>query len=79
MIYNNRYKIELKGKELPPKSSIENIKGITSVEYNKRDHTVSVTIDEKLEDDAAEILQNVVSEIRNSGGEVVTEKFLSQC
>jgi Cu2+-exporting ATPase len=43
MIYNNRYKIELKGKELPPKSSIENIKGITSVEYNKRDHTVSVT------------------------------------
>lgn len=75
MIYNNRYKIELKGKELPPKSSIENIKGITSVEYNKRDHTVSVTIDEKLEDDAAEILQNVVSEIRNSGGEVVTEKI----
>lgn len=75
MIYNNRYKIELKGKELPPKSSIENIKGITSVEYNKRDHTVYVTIDEKLEDDAAEILQNVVSEIRNSGGEVVTEKI----
>ncbi|MDD2930422.1 MAG: heavy metal translocating P-type ATPase [Fermentimonas sp.] len=72
---NIKFNIQLKGKVFPPKGSIENIKGVNSVIYNNRESTVYVTINKKHEDDAAEILQNVVTSIRSSGSEVVTEKI----
>lgn len=72
---NIKFNIQLKGKVFPPKGSIENIKGVNSVIYNNRESAVSVTINKKHEDDAAEILQNVVTSIRSSGSEVVTEKI----
>ena len=72
---NIKFNIQLKGKVFPPKGSIENIKGVNSVIYNNRESVVSVTINKKHEDDAAEILQNVVTSIRSSGSEVVTEKI----
>lgn len=72
---NIKFNIQLKGKVFPQKGSIENIKGVNSVIYNNRESTVYVTINKKHEDDAAEILQNVVTSIRSSGSEVVTEKI----
>lgn len=72
---NIKFNIQLKGKVFPQKGSIENIKGVNSVIYNNRESAVSVTINKKHEDDAAEILQNVVTSIRSSGSEVVTEKI----
>jgi len=72
---NIKFNIQLKGKVFPPKGSIENIKGVNSVIYNNRESAVYVTINKKHEDDAAEILQNVVTSIRSSGSEVVTEKI----
>lgn len=75
MANNNKYNIELIGKDFPLEGSIEKIKGINFVKYNKSDNTISVTIDEKYEDDAAQIIQDVVSGIRSSGGDVVTEKI----
>lgn len=75
MSINNKYNIQLKGKIFPSEDLIVNIRGVTDVNYNYKDNSVLVTIDEKLEDDAAEILQDVVTGIRKSGGEVVTEKI----
>ena len=75
MANNNNYKIQLKNNIFPPEGSFDNIKGISSLKYNKKDNIISVIVDEKFEDDAAEILQDIVSGIRSSGGEVVTGKI----
>ena len=75
MANNNNYKIQLKNNIFPPEDSFDNIKGISSLKYNKKDNIISVIVDEKFEDDAAEILQDIVSGIRSSGGEVVTGKI----
>ncbi len=75
MSNNNKYNIKLKGGKNLSEGSIENIKGVNSVVYNNKDNSVSITVDEKYEDDAAEILQDVVSSIRNIGGDIITEKI----
>ena len=73
MITNNRYDIQLAGDYLPQPLSIEKISGVSSVRYNNS--ILSLTIGEKHADDAAEILQEVVSLIRREGGKVLTEKI----
>jgi Cu2+-exporting ATPase len=72
---NNRYTIQLAGESKIPESDIEQIKGVASVQYDHRQNSLSLAIEEKRVDDAAEILQEVVGAIRRQGGEVVTEKI----
>ncbi len=79
MTTNNRYDIRLKGGNLPQPDAIEKVGGISSVWYDKKENSLSLTIDGKHADDAAEILQEVVSTIRLSGGEVITEKIVQPC
>lgn len=76
MTTNNRYDIRLKDGNMPQPDAIEKIGGIASVWYDNKENNLSLTIDGKHADDAAEILQEVVSTIRLSGGEVLTEKIV---
>ena len=75
MTTNNKYDIRLKGGNLPQQDAIEKIGGIASVWYDNKGESLSITIDGKHADDAAEILQEVVSLVRQSGGHVITEKI----
>ena len=75
MTTNNKYDIRLKGGNLPQQDAIEKIGGIASVWYDNKGESLSITIDGKHADDAAEILQEVVSLVRLSGGHVITEKI----
>lgn len=72
---NNRYTIQLARESIFPEGVVEQIKGIDSARYDDKYHRVSVTIEEKRVDDAAEILQAAVTAIRREGGEVLTEKI----
>lgn len=49
-----------------------NIKGIESLDYDEKTNRISLVINEKYTDDAAEIIQQLVSDIRGAGGEVQT-------
>jgi len=75
MIANKIYNIQLKDTVTLQKESLEKVKGVSSAQYDPKQKRVSFTIEEKRADDAAEILQEVVTSIRQSGGEVVTEKI----
>lgn len=70
-----RYDIMLKGSRALPESTLEKISGVRSLDLDKKQKRLTVTIEEKRGDDAAEIVQAVVTTIRESGGEVVTEKI----
>jgi Cation transport ATPase len=72
---NNRLNIQLTREAPLPESSIGQVKGVASAQYDKKRNTVSLAIEEKQNDDAAGILQEVVSTIRKAGGEVHTEKI----
>ncbi len=52
----------------------EKVKGVASTRYDQQEKMLSLTVEKKYEDDAAEVLQEVVGSIRESGGEVRTEK-----
>lgn len=49
-----------------------NIQGIESLDYDDKTNRISLVINEKFTEDAAEIIQQLVSAIRESGGEVPT-------
>lgn len=57
MTTNNRYDIRLKDGNMPQPDAIEKIGGIASVWYDNKENNLSLTIDGKHADDAAEILQ----------------------
>lgn len=52
----------------------EKVKGVASTRYDQQEKVLSLTVEKKYEDDAAEVLQEVIGSIRESGGEVRTEK-----
>jgi Cu2+-exporting ATPase len=57
-----------------PEGLTVQIKGVASLLSDSNGERVTVTIEDKQRDDAAEILQEVVAAIRQAGGEVKTEK-----
>jgi Cu2+-exporting ATPase len=71
----NIYNIELTRKTSLPESALQQISGVKTVKQDHTQNMVILTIEEKRQDDAAEILQEVVAAIRKSGGEVKTEKM----
>ncbi|MBK5195372.1 MAG: heavy metal translocating P-type ATPase, partial [Proteiniphilum sp.] len=71
----NIYNIQLTRETALPESTLQQISGVVSVQPGKNQNSVTLTIEEKRQDDAAEILQEVVTAIRESGGEVKTEKI----
>lgn len=75
MKVNNRYSVQLTRETVLPESALQQIDGVVSVELDKEQNSVTLTIEAKRLDDAAEILQELVATIRNSGGEVLTEKI----
>lgn len=75
MMINKIFNIEFTEELDLQVSSISKIKGITSIDYHKNRRGVSLSIDEKYEDDAAEIIQDVISVIRELGGDVITERI----
>ncbi len=75
MTTNSKYTIQLKEGNLMQPDTIERIKGISSVRYNQQEKNLSLTIDEKYADDAAEVLQEAVAQIRQSGSQVLTAKI----
>ena len=75
MISNNIYNINIAEDITLPKDQIKKIEGVTSVEYNGLERNISITIDNKHKDDAAEILQEIVATVRQSDGKVITENI----
>ena len=57
-----------------PDVPFEKVKGVASTRYDQQEKVLSLTVEKKYEDDAAEVLQEVVGSIREAGGEVRTEK-----
>ena len=72
---NKIYKIDIVYEIDNPEDEICNVEGVTSVDYNIKSRYVSISIDKKDEDDAAEIIQKVVSIIRQLGGDVYAEQI----
>ena len=70
----SKYNIQLTRKTAFPDHFAGQIKGISSLLSDSNGEALTVTIDDKHSDDAAEILQEVVTAIRQAGGEVKTEK-----
>ena len=75
MILDNIYNINIAEDITLFEDQISEIEGVTSVEYNSKEKNISITIDSKHEDDAAEILQEVVATVRQLGGIVLTENI----
>ncbi len=73
---NLSYKIYITGEPAMSELSFQQIKGIASFHFNGRQKMITIAIDEKYNDAAAEILQEVAAVIRKSGGEVKTEKII---
>src|SRR5690554_2264589 len=71
---NNQYNIHLIREMDRPDVPFEKVKGVASTRYDQQEKVLSLTVEKKYEDDAAEVLQEVVGSIRESGGEVRTEK-----
>src|SRR5690554_1749912 len=71
---NNQYNIHLIREMDRPDVPFEKVKGVASTRYDQQEKMLSLTVEKKYEDDAAEVLQEVVGSIRESGGEVRTEK-----
>ena len=74
MATNNRYKIQLTRTAPFEESSLARIKGVEAVHYSENEHQLVVDINDKYEDDAAEVLQEVIVLLRETGSEVHTEK-----
>ena len=74
---NNIYNINIVEDIIIPVDEINKIDGVNTLEYSDKEKTISISIDNKHEDDAAEIIQKVVASIRNSGGKVLTENIVS--
>ena len=72
---NNHYNIHLTREMNRPDTSFEKVKGVASTQYDQQEKVISLSVDQKYEDDAAEVLQEVVASIREAGGEVHTEKI----
>ena len=72
---NNHYNIHLTREMNRPDTSFEKVKGVASTRYDQQEKVISLSVDQKYEDDAAEVLQEVVASIREAGGEVHTEKI----
>ena len=68
------YTLQLTHKVTLPEGLTVQIKGVASLLSDSNGERVTVTIEDKQRDDAAEILQEVVAAIRQAGGEVKTEK-----
>src|SRR5690554_6457288 len=71
---NNQYNIHLIREMDRPDVPFEKVKGVASTRYDQQEKVLSLTVEKKYEDDAAEVLQEVIGSIRESGGEVRTEK-----
>ena len=76
MILDNIYNINIAEDITLPINQINDIEGVTTVEYNSKEKNISISIDSKHEDDAAEILQEVVAIVRQSGGKVLQKTSL---
>lgn len=74
---NNIYNINIVEDIIIPVDEVNKIDGVNTLEYSDKEKTISISIDNKHEDDAAEIIQKVVASIRNSGGKVLTENIVS--
>src|SRR5690554_4577849 len=72
---NNQYNIHLIREMDRPDVPFEKVKGVASTRYDQQEKVISLSVDQKYEDDAAEVLQEVVASIREAGGEVHTEKI----
>ncbi|MGV8962447.1 MAG: heavy metal translocating P-type ATPase [Candidatus Saccharimonadaceae bacterium] len=55
-------------------TSLKTIEGLSDVHFEKDERELSLSIVEKYEDDEAEIIQQVVSQLRNNGGEIEYSK-----
>src|SRR5690554_747096 len=69
-----KYNIDIADQIPISQDAINNIDGVVAADY--KNGSVTVTIDGNREDDAAEILQEVVAAIRQSGGKVITESIV---
>lgn len=56
------------------KTSISSIKGVSSVQMSSDSKEIVLEIDPKYKDDEAEIIQSVITKIRENGGDVRTKK-----
>ena len=73
---NKTYNIDIVGDVTLPINEIRKINGVNRVEYNSHSSNASISIDKSYEDDAAEILQETVRLIRQSGGSVKTDNIV---
>ena len=71
---NNQYNIHLIREMDRLDMPFEKVRGVASSRYDQQEKVLSLTVEKKYEDDAAEVLQEVVGSIREAGGEVRTEK-----
>src|SRR5690554_4710036 len=69
-----KYNIDIAEQAPISQDVINNIDGVVAADY--KNGSVTITIDDNREDDAAEILQEVVTAIRQSGGKVITESIV---
>ena len=73
---NKTYNIDIVGDVTLPINEIRKINGVNRVEYNSHSSNASISIDKRYEDDAAEVLQETVRLIRQSGGSVKTDNIV---
>ena len=73
---NKTYNIDIVGDVTLHINEIRKINGVNRVEYNSHSSNASISIDKSYEDDAAEILQETVRLIRQSGGSVKTDNIV---
>jgi len=76
----NSYSIQLKNNISSANSIIndinsENIKGIENIDFDNKQNSLTISIEKKYSDDASEILQDIISNLRKKGVEVVSEKI----
>lgn len=74
MIQSNKYHIAFKKDIALPENTLREIKGVESILYEAPKRVLTVVVEEHRNDDAAEVLREVVQQIRQVGGEVVTKK-----
>lgn len=66
--------IQLSRRGNVPEDAIRNESGIHSFRFEEKTNRLVIEISDKYEDDTAEIIQSVVSLVRENGGEVAAEK-----
>ena len=75
MRLDKRYKIELLGRISPDKGLFESVKGVKSAEYNGEENYLSLSIEERGLESAAEIVRELVAAIRKIGGDIVAKEI----